>query len=39
MTVGMTCELTLGGVEAHPSSKSVAPLNCLTFIHFTYTEF
>ena len=39
MTAGFNCELTLGGVEAHPSSKNVAPLNRLTFIHFMYVEF
>ena len=39
MTAGFNCELTLGGVEAHHSSKNVAQLNCLTFIHFMDTEF
>ena len=39
MTAGFNCELTLGGVEAHHSSKNVAQLNRLTFIHFMYIEF
>ena len=38
-TAGFNCELTLGGVEAHHSSKNVTQLNCLTFIHFIYIEF
>ena len=39
MTERINCELTLGRVEAHHSSKNVAPLNCLTFIHLMYIEF
>ena len=39
MTTAFNCELTLVGVEAHHSSKNVAQLNHLTFIHFMYIEF
>ena len=39
MTTAFNCELTLVGVEAHHSSKNVAQLNRLTFIHFMYIEF
>ena len=39
MTAGFNCEITLGGVAAHHSSKNVAQLNHLAFIHFMYIEF